>query len=372
MEVRRDLGNTSKRVASNRIIRCAPNFSVSLDETALYVGECFSPNSIYKLDLTQDDAPIVAEDNHGSISGSYHLEVSPDGSRLYNGGGQILDTGDLTQVGLIGGGSSRLTADGQLAYVATTQGTVEVYDVPTMLLQETLTFACSGSGVDAIQLLPNDSGVVVLSGDHLCGASFDPAPIVSLISPDRLPWDEAPELITIQGSRFTGGSGLTVELDGVPASSVIVLDDSNLLVTPAAPLEPGYSEVTVRHSEGEATIANGFAWTPALSAAGSATIGESFTLNFLLSQTDAVIAYFGLPPQTELPIAGIGGALCIPTPTLLLSSPAWPYTTLNLQVDVPDDPSLSGLTCLFQGVAGPDLTVGGQGGFTDCVTITIQ
>jgi len=162
VEIRRDLGNATQRVASNRIIRCAPNFAVSDDETAQYVGECFSPNSIYELDQTQDDAPIVAEDNHGSISGSFLLEVSPDGSRLFNGGGQILDTETITPVGLIGPGVSRLTDDSLLAYVATANGAVEVRDVPTMHQVDTITFPCGGTGASEVQLIGGGAGFVVL------------------------------------------------------------------------------------------------------------------------------------------------------------------------------------------------------------------
>jgi len=177
--------------------------------------------------------------------------------------------------------------------------------------------------------------------------------------------------VTITATHFTSGIDLEVTFGDEQAKRVTVLSDSALLVTPAAPLAPGFVDVTVSHSEGSATAHDGFAWTPALRAEGPFTIGASFTLELLLTRLDAVIAYYGMPPEVSFPVAGFGGALCVGRPLILLTAPAWPSDSLNLVVDVPDDPALVGLTCLFQGVAGDDLRLGGSGGFTDCVSITL-
>ena len=107
--VKLDEGNQASRVASNRIIRAGPVLAVGPDKKFLHVGEGFSPASVYKLDIEQETAPIVLEDVHGSIvfGGTKHLEVSPDGSRLYLSSGQVLRTETLTGAGFIGSGVSQ-------------------------------------------------------------------------------------------------------------------------------------------------------------------------------------------------------------------------------------------------------------------------
>ena len=67
--IKADQGGQAARVAGNRIIRATPVFARSPDPRFLYIGEGFSPNSLYKLDLTQDTAPIVLEDRHGTVEG---------------------------------------------------------------------------------------------------------------------------------------------------------------------------------------------------------------------------------------------------------------------------------------------------------------
>lgn len=52
VQVATDLGNAYWRVASDRWIRAAPELERTLDGTSLYVGEGFSPNSLYRLDMT--------------------------------------------------------------------------------------------------------------------------------------------------------------------------------------------------------------------------------------------------------------------------------------------------------------------------------
>jgi len=93
--IKRDAGDAASRVADDRIIRARPIFAASPGNDFLYVGSGFSPESLYKLDLSTDLAPIVLEDQHGAVNGTDHLVVNSDGSRIYLGSGQVLRTVDF-------------------------------------------------------------------------------------------------------------------------------------------------------------------------------------------------------------------------------------------------------------------------------------
>lgn len=163
-------GYIVSRVASNRIIRAAPLFAASPDGTSLFVGEGFSPNSLYKLDLTQWDAPIVLEDVHGSVSGTWHLESSPDGAHLYLGSGQVLRTADLTQAALIDSGRSRFGSSPHEIFVAADSDYVETFSTLTFLETDAFPLPCSSvSGVDQFVVTPNGAVWLVLGEDHVCG-----------------------------------------------------------------------------------------------------------------------------------------------------------------------------------------------------------
>ena len=122
--IKRDHGNSTNRVASGRSIRATPTFATDPNRKFLYIGEGFSPNSLYKLDITQDTAPIILEDDHGSVSGTTNADISPDGSRIYLGSaeGQVLRTDSFIQTGQIVVpqrriGSLKVSSDGALVYV---------------------------------------------------------------------------------------------------------------------------------------------------------------------------------------------------------------------------------------------------------------
>jgi hypothetical protein len=167
--IERDAGDAASRVASNRILRARPTFARSPDGQFLYVGTGFSPNSLYKLDLSTDAAPIVLEDDHGSVSGTDQLEVSPDGNRIYLGSGQVLDTSDFVQIGLVGSGIPRLNADGSLAYVADEPGSVEVYETTFFTKVDEIALPCSFGTIRAFELLDDGNGFLLLGDDNVCG-----------------------------------------------------------------------------------------------------------------------------------------------------------------------------------------------------------
>ncbi|MDX1396835.1 MAG: hypothetical protein R3195_20845, partial [Gemmatimonadota bacterium] len=172
VRIDRSAGDTYRRVASHRIIRAAPEFLKSPDRAVLYVGEGFSPNSLYRLDIQDVNAPIVLEDDHGSVRGTSRLGINPAGTRIYTRSGQVLRSGSFLQAGLIGSGVPAPSSDGSRVFVGTCQRplladtcALEAYDADTFLLVGTA--AMDGPAPERVISFPDGSGAWVLSGDLL-------------------------------------------------------------------------------------------------------------------------------------------------------------------------------------------------------------
>lgn len=167
VEVRRDLGNAATRVASQTIIRAAPIFTVSPDQSAVYVGSGFSPNSLYKLDATQAELPVVLEDDHGQVSGTSSLALSPDGGRIYLLSGQVLSTDTFTQVAQFPQGRSTVSADGTKLLIGdTATDSARVYNTTTTGQVGDLQWGCNLQNLTAIEEFGD--GVLVLGDDLVC------------------------------------------------------------------------------------------------------------------------------------------------------------------------------------------------------------
>lgn len=174
-------GNAISQAANGRIIRANPILLGSPDEQFLYVGEGFSPNSLYKLDITDPAAPLILEDDHGTISGTYAMDINPDGSRIFLASGQVLRSDTFLQAGLIGSGMPRISSDGELAYVYR-NGNLETYSTTTFLLQDTFELPSEfANGVQQFALLPNNRGMVMLSGSKLLITSNIPEPTTAFV-----------------------------------------------------------------------------------------------------------------------------------------------------------------------------------------------
>jgi len=177
-QVRLDQGNAVSTVANNRIIRARPRFAPDPDELFLYVGEGFSPQSLYKLDLLTADAPIVLEDQHGTVSGTDLMTVNPDGSRIYLSSGQVLRTGSFAQAGRVDAGIARFGPFQDVVHVAEFPGfdspstEVGVFDTSTYLQVDTITLPCPFDRFARFAdflVLPEEEGWIVLSQDLVCG-----------------------------------------------------------------------------------------------------------------------------------------------------------------------------------------------------------
>ncbi|MFV1988431.1 MAG: Ig-like domain-containing protein [Gemmatimonadota bacterium] len=172
VRIDRHKADAYRRVASNRIIRGAPEFLKSPDRSSLYIGEGFSPNSLYRLDIRDPSAPIVLEDDHGSVRGTSRLGINPAGTRIYTRNGQVLRSGSFVQAGLLGSGVPAASPDGSEVFVGTCQRsllpetcTLEVYDAGTLLIAGAA--AIDGPEPGRIIPFPDGSGAWVLSGDIL-------------------------------------------------------------------------------------------------------------------------------------------------------------------------------------------------------------
>ena len=165
--------NAVTRVASNRIIRAGPTFLESPGADRLYVGEGFSPNSLYALDITQSTAPLVFQDNHGSVSGTQGSDISPDGQRIFLSSGQVLRSDSFLQAGRIGSGLPSVTEDGQSVLVSS-GSLINIYSTATFL--KTDDFLLPQGHISRHDLFAHDMGMFALSGDTLLLTQVIPIP----------------------------------------------------------------------------------------------------------------------------------------------------------------------------------------------------
>lgn len=173
VEVDRNNFNMLSRVASNRIIRATPTFAEDPTGRFVYVSENFSPNSLYRLDPDQAGTPIVAEDDHGAVSGTTGAIVSPDGRRILTRSGQLLDAATIRQNGQLAAGAAAFTPLGDEVWINTAPGTVEIWDVALQQSTSTLTLPCPDPGrfrqAESLTLFPDGETVMLLIGNILCG-----------------------------------------------------------------------------------------------------------------------------------------------------------------------------------------------------------
>ncbi len=89
----------ASRVASDKFFSSgAPTF-VAEHGNYLYMEESLlTPNSLFKIDMSVADSPIVMEDVHGTVSGTRGCALSTDGAVLYLTSGQLVSTNTLKPI----------------------------------------------------------------------------------------------------------------------------------------------------------------------------------------------------------------------------------------------------------------------------------
>jgi hypothetical protein len=84
---------------SSEIMRAGPRLAMTGDQNTLYVSEVnFSPQKIYRFDITGDTPFQTAQAPHGPVAVNT-LAVRPDGSQVYSCYGQVWSADLTTQIG---------------------------------------------------------------------------------------------------------------------------------------------------------------------------------------------------------------------------------------------------------------------------------
>jgi hypothetical protein len=199
------------------------------------------------------------------------------------------------------------------------------------------------------------------------------APQLTALAVDRGDY-RATHNLTILGARFAQGDQLQVKVGGVDATNVTVVDDATITAT-TGPGDPGPCDVIVHNTLGDGMLAGGFRRTPAVLLEGDWTPGGHVAVRHLYDPGDGVFSLFGVPPLCTIPWPPFLRDRNIdPFLILLLAPPgALPGDDYSITGDLPNDPSLSGATVLFQALIGPVFSGSGRNAtWSNCASVTIQ
>jgi hypothetical protein len=116
----------------------------------------------------------VLEDQHGAVNGTDHLVVNADGSRIYLGSGQVLQTVDFIQIGKVTSGVPALNAAGTRLYMANPPATIDVFETVTFTKTRTFHLPCSFTEIRRLDLIDDGRGFVLLGDDTVCGVTGTP------------------------------------------------------------------------------------------------------------------------------------------------------------------------------------------------------
>jgi hypothetical protein len=346
-----------------------------------YLGESLAIGGDFNSDGTPDiEAGVV----RGGISGEAFVFSGVDGSLLFsvNGDGTAehfatalaplddVNDGGVTDLAV---GAPRHDGDG-------THGKVYVFsgaDQSILSSFEGTTSEGSSFGISlAVIGDVNGNGstdvVVGRSGFTVNLIDFAPPPVDLSVSPTRGHY-KATTLLVISGRNFDADGGAQVEVTDVVASNIVVLDDATIQCD-VGPSTTSVGDVVVTTVNGSGRLPDAFAFTPAALWDGDAALGESVTVHYLCDPKDGIYAIAGVPPEVNLPTPPYDGALCIlPFTTLFLIPPkVWPFDEFTLDGDIPNDPTLSGLTVLLQALIGPSFSKPKDASWTNCASLTIQ
>ncbi|WP_372742806.1 hypothetical protein [Neptunomonas sp.] len=162
--VKIDTANSNQvtRVASDRIIQFNSSFAARTNPQFLYIGEGGSSDTVYKLDLSLPSAPLLLE---RSVPLGYgYRTFNLDGSRLINGGGQILRTDSLTLAGsLLANGEPTLSSDGVSLLLSAFTDAISIYNFSTFSFIDKLYTSCDYGGTSIVIELQENTEWILLS-----------------------------------------------------------------------------------------------------------------------------------------------------------------------------------------------------------------
>jgi len=180
--------------------------------------------------------------------------------------------------------------------------------------------------------------------------------------------------VTLNGYGFADGTGTTVIFDTIPATNVVVVDDTTITCdTPVVEPAQLNVDVTVSNGYGSDTLVDAFTFTPALQLSGNWVPGGDLTLTYLLDPNDSIFAIYGLPPVQGFDTPPFDGQLCIFPFYMFFILQNWPFDEWQYTFDIPNNPNLSGLEVLFQGLIGPEF--GGRAkdaAWANCASLVIE
>ena len=195
--IKTDQGNAVSTVADGREIGVAPRFLKDPNEQFLYIGEQTLPNSLFKLDITQDTAPIVLESLPGTVSGTDYMITSNDGTLIALRNGQFIHSSTFSVAGAVGGGIPvSINNNGETRIIVTVLNSsfhISIYDL-------------ENGGVNVIVFpivctLPTFQefkGPFILGGDTLCTTVLGNTPLIKFRN--DFDGDTDSDLLMVDGS----------------------------------------------------------------------------------------------------------------------------------------------------------------------------
>ena len=214
--------------------------------------------------------------------------------------------------------------------------------------------------------------LAVASGGEVHAWKMAPYVAVDSVTPPRIRYDRVGALV-VNGAGFTADPNLSVLIDGTPATNVVVYSYSVLSCDAPAGLLPGQHDVTVTNRFDSATLAGGLLLTPSIRITGDPKLGATVDLFYDFDPLDSTFAIVGLPPQVTIPTPPFGGALGIVPFFPFFTLTSYPWNEYVPLAHIPNDPTLSGVTVLFQSLTGPNFTGSGKdAAWSNVASLTIH
>lgn len=222
---------------------------------------------------------------------------------------------------------------------------------------------------NATNLVPGDTNS---AADAFLRDRGPAPPVVLDVTPGRSRYDTTAD-VTIHGAYFLNGTGTQVLFGSGAATNPVVVDDQTITCTTPAG-EPGPCSVTVQNSVGSDVLDAGFDYTPAVLIGGNLTPGGDVSITYLCDPLDGIFAIAGLPPPTSIPTPPFHGDLCIAPYSMLFLYPTgiWPFDHFDLNWNIPNDPSLSGVQFLLQALIGSSFGRPKDAAWTNCAVLSIH
>jgi hypothetical protein len=97
------------------------------------------------------------------------------------------------------------------------------------------------------------------------------------------------------------------------------------------------------------------------------------TIHYVFDAGDSALGIWGLPPAGSYSTPPYDGELCILPFNVYFFLANWPFDGFDVDVDIPNDPSLVGIDILLQALVGPGLmSKPKDGAWTNCAVLAIR